>query len=166
MEFEELVEVYKEQVRCLIQAGVDLLVVETMMSLQEARAALIAAKETCSLPIMVTMTFERDGRTLYGTDAGTAAVVLESLGADAIGANCSTGPAHMAEVISSMAQVTRIPIIAKPNAGLPDVYKRQVLTCVGIGAVIVAGTQIWGLIEGIMILAGKINMDANGLRCV
>ena len=119
MEFEELVEVYKEQVRCLIQAGVDLLVVETMMSLQEARAALIAAKETCSLPVMVTMTFERDGRTLYGTDAGTAAVVLESLGADAIGANCSTGPAHMAEVISSMAQVTRIPIIAKPNAGLP-----------------------------------------------
>ncbi len=99
----------------------DLLVVETMMSLQESRAALIAAKETCpDLPVMVTMTFEGDGRSLYGTDAATAAVVLESLGADAIGANCSTGPGQMARIIRSMASVTRVPVIAKPNAGLPS----------------------------------------------
>lgn len=153
MEFEELVEVYREQVRCLKKAGVDLLVVETMMSLQEARAALIAAKETCSLPVMVTMTFEADGHTLYGTDARTAAVVLESLGADAIGANCSTGPAAMAEVIRAMAQATRIPIIAKPNAGLPvlgsdgstyydveaDVFAREMGTLVEAGAAILGG---------------------------
>lgn len=121
MDFEELVAVYREQIGYLAEAGVDLLVVETMMSLQECRAALIAAKETCpSLPVMVTMTFEKDGRSLYGTDAVTAAVVLESLGADAVGANCSTGPDTMAMVISQMASVTRIPIIAKPNAGLPS----------------------------------------------
>ncbi len=121
MDFEELVTVYREQIGYLAEAGVDLLVVETMMSLQECRAALIAAKETCpSLPVMVTMTFENDGRSLYGTDAVTAAVVLESLGADAVGANCSTGPDTMAAVISQMASVTRIPIIAKPNAGLPS----------------------------------------------
>ena len=121
MDFEELVDIYKEQIAALLEAGVDLLVVETMMSLQEARAALIAAKETCSLPVMVTMTFEKDGRTLYGTDALTAAVVLASLGADAVGANCSTGPAAMCDVIRTMAEAVRIPVIAKPNAGLPFV---------------------------------------------
>ena len=75
MELEDLIEVYKEQIRALEKAGVDLLVAETMMSLGEARAVLIAAKEVSSLPVMVTMTFEQDGRTLYGTDAATAAVV-------------------------------------------------------------------------------------------
>jgi len=119
MELEELISIYKEQIICLADAGVDLLVVETMMSLSEARAALIAAKEVCALPVMVTLTFEADGRTLYGTDAKTAGIVLESLGACAIGANCSTGPAHMKQVIADLASVTNIPIIAKPNAGLP-----------------------------------------------
>lgn len=119
MDFEELVDIYKEQIGYLAEAGVDLLVVETMMSLQETRAALIAAKETCDLPVMASMTFESDGRTLYGTDAVTAAVVLESLGASAIGANCSTGPDRMEKIIRAMADVTTVPIIAKPNAGLP-----------------------------------------------
>lgn len=120
MDFEQLIDIYKEQIGYLTEAGVDLLVVETMMSLQESRAALIAAKECCDLPVMVTMTFEADGRTLYGTDARTAAVVLESLGASAIGANCSTGPDKMTDIIKNMAEVTAIPIIAKPNAGLPS----------------------------------------------
>ena len=120
MELETLIDVYKEQILALAEAGVDLLVVETMMSLAEARAALIAAKEVCGLPVMVTMTFEPDGRTLFGTDAKTAAIVLESLGACAVGVNCSTGPAHMKEIISCMVSHTKeIPIIAKPNAGLP-----------------------------------------------
>ena len=123
LDFEELISIYKEQITHLVEAGVDLIVVETMMSLQESRAALIAAKEICDLPVMVTMTFESDGRTLYGTDAKTAAIVLESLGASAIGANCSTGPDKMAEVIKAMAEVVTIPIIAKPNAGLPFLDK-------------------------------------------
>ncbi len=121
LEFEELVDVYKEQIRLLADAGADLLVIETMMSLQECRAALIAAKEVCDLPVMVTLTFENGGRTLFGSDAMSAAITLESLGADAIGANCSTGPAKMRQVIETMARVTSIPIIAKPNAGLPAV---------------------------------------------
>ena len=120
LDFEELIDVYKEQIRYLEEAGADLLVVETMMSLQETRAALIAAKEVSDLPVMATMTFESDGRTLYGTDAVTAAVVLESLGADAVGTNCSTGPDRMTDVVRRMAEVTSIPIIAKPNAGLPS----------------------------------------------
>ena len=119
MELETLIDIYKEQILCLVDAGADLLVVETMMSLAETRAALIAAKEVCDLPVIATLTFEADGRTLFGTDAKTAAIVLESLGASAIGANCSTGPAQMESIISEMVSHTRIPVIAKPNAGLP-----------------------------------------------
>lgn len=134
MELETLITVYKEQILALEEAGVDLLVVETMMSLAEARAALIAAKEVCELPVMVSMTFEADGRTLYGTDAGTAAVVLESLGACAIGVNCSTGPARMKGIIEDMVRHTlEIPIIAKPNAGLPFLDE-QGRTCYNMDA--------------------------------
>lgn len=120
---EELINVYKEQIIYMQEAGVDLLVVETMMSLAECRAAVIAAKEVCDLPVMVTLTFEANGRTLFGTDAKTAAIVLESLGVDAVGVNCSTGPAKMVGIVDEMASVCSIPIIAKPNAGLPETDK-------------------------------------------
>lgn len=120
MQFEELVDIYKEQIRVLVQAGCNLLVIETMMSLQESRAALLAAKEVCNLPVMVTLSFEEDGKTLYGTDAITAALVLEGLGADAIGINCSTGPEKMRHLIEQMANNVSIPVIAKPNAGMPS----------------------------------------------
>lgn len=119
MMFEELVDVYKEQISVLAQAGCDLLVIETMMSLQETRAAVIAAKETCNLPVIVTLSFEEDGKTLYGTDPLTAALVLEGLGVDAVGVNCSTGPEQMVAVIRQMREYTSVPIIAKPNAGMP-----------------------------------------------
>jgi len=119
MSFEDLIDVYKEQMKVTVEAGVDLIVIETMMSLQETRAALIAAKEVCELPVMITLTFEQDGKTLYGTDSVTAAVTLEKLGADAIGANCSTGPDKMVDIIKSISEVVSIPVIAKPNAGLP-----------------------------------------------
>ena len=125
LDFEELVEVYREQGKYLYEAGVDLFVVETMMSLQETRAALIALRESFpDVPVMATLTFEAGGRTLFGTDAAIAAVVLEGLGADAVGANCSTGPAGMEEVIKAMAAVTDLPLIAKPNAGLPALNER------------------------------------------
>lgn len=117
---EELIEVYKEQICILADAGVDLLVVETMMSLAEARAALIAAKETCELPVIVSMTYNEDGRTLYGTDPQTAVVVLQSLGADAIGINCSTGPAEMIPLVEQMKRYANVPVLAKPNAGMPE----------------------------------------------
>ena len=117
---EELIDVYKEQIQCLVKSGVDLLVVETMMSLAEARAALIAAKDTCDLPVIISMTYGEDGRTLYGTDPATAVVVLQSLGADAIGINCSTGPEEMIPLVEQMKQYANVPILAKPNAGMPE----------------------------------------------
>jgi 5-methyltetrahydrofolate--homocysteine methyltransferase len=120
LDFEELVDVYKEQIGFLAEAGVDLLVVETMLSLQECRAALLAAKETCDLPVMVTLTFNEDGKTLFGTEPSATAVVLSSLGAAAIGVNCSAGPDKMIPIIQEMAQYTDVPLIAKPNAGMPE----------------------------------------------
>ncbi len=119
LQLEELITIYKEQINAMLQAGIDLFIVETMMSLQECRAAVLAIKETCDLPIMVTLSFQEDNRTLYGTDPLTAAIVLEKLGVDAVGVNCSTGPEKMCEIIAGMKEYTSIPLIAKPNAGLP-----------------------------------------------
>ena len=119
LQFEELVDIYKEQVKILVEAGVDLFVVETMMSLQESRAAVFAIKETCDLPVLVTLTFNEDGRTLFGTDPETAMIVLQSIGADGVGLNCSTGPDQMHQMVEQMRAVANVPIIVKPNAGLP-----------------------------------------------
>lgn len=117
--FEDAVNIYKEQVQGLIEGGVDFFVIETMMDIQEARAALIAVKESCDLPVCVSMTFNEDGRTLTGTDPITALITLQSLGADAVGCNCSTGPQDMLKVISSIKPYAKVPLLAKPNAGLP-----------------------------------------------
>ena len=118
LDFEELIEVYKEQIRILDKAGVDLLVIETMMSLQECRAALLAAKEVSDLAVIITMTFEPDGRTLFGSDPAASAICLEALGAAAIGANCSTGPDKMMDIISSISRMMIViraflPILAR-----------------------------------------------------
>ena len=120
MGFEELVDIYKEQARALYEGGVDLFVVETMMSLQETRACVLAIKEVCDLPVMASLTFEKDGRTLYGTPPEAAVVTLQALGADAVGLNCSTGPGDMAPIVQKMYEYADVPILAKPNAGLPD----------------------------------------------
>lgn len=119
MPFEELVDIYKEQVTLSVEAGVDGFVIETMMSLQEARAAVLAVKESCDLPVFVTMTFQEDGRTLYGTSPETAMVVLQEMGVDAVGINCSTGPDKMLDAVKSMKRFAKVPVIVKPNAGLP-----------------------------------------------
>lgn len=123
--FEELVDVYKEQAGVLAEAGVDLFAVETMMSLQECRAAVLAIREVCDLPILVTLTYNEDGRTLFGTPPETAVVVLQSLGVDAIGVNCSTGPMEMVPLVETMAEYSTVPLIAKPNAGLPELEGKK-----------------------------------------
>ena len=121
LEFEELVDIYKEQVRAIMSAGVDLFVVETMMSLQECRAALLAIREIDpDIPVMISLTYNDDGRTLYGTPPEVAMVTLQSMGADIVGLNCSTGPDAMLPLVESMAEVATIPILSKPNAGLPE----------------------------------------------
>lgn len=123
--FEEAVEIFKEQARGLIDGGVDLFVIETMMDIQEARAALLAVKELGDFFTIVTMTFEKDGRTLGGTDPVTALVTLQSLGADAVGCNCSVGPREMVSWFADMYTYARVPLVAKPNAGLPRLEDRK-----------------------------------------
>ncbi len=131
LEFEELVEVYKEQVSYLLMEDVDLFVIETMMSLQECRAGVLAIKETCDLPVMVTLTFNDNMRTLYGTDPATAVVVLQNMGVDAVGVNCSTGPEKMCQIVAAMKEYANIPIIAKPNAGLPVLVGSETVFTMG-----------------------------------
>ncbi len=128
---EELIDIYKEQATCLYEAGVDLFVVETMMSLAETRAAVLAIKEVCDLPVIASMTYQEDGRTLYGTDPVTAVTVLQSIGADVIGINCSTGPAEMMSMVKEMYEVARVPLMVKPNAGLPILVRDETVYPMG-----------------------------------
>ena len=152
LQFEELVDVYKEQAKYLVEAGVDVFFIETMMSLAEARACLLAIKETCDLPVMVSMTYGEDGRTLYGTDPVTATIVLEKLGADAIGINCSTGPKEMLPLIRSMRQYANVPIVAKPNAGLPELLDGETIYAMTPEEFAEYGEQL--VLEGASILGG------------
>ena len=150
--FEDLVNVYKQQVSFLVENGVDGFAIETMMSMQECRAALLAVKESCDLPVLVTLTYQEDGRTLYGTSPETAIIVLQAMGADAVGINCSTGPDRMADAVKQMKKYASVPIVVKPNAGLPTLvngetkyemeaeeFAREMLTLIELGATVLGG---------------------------
>lgn len=118
--FEEAVEIFREQAQALADAGVDLIAIETMFDLTEAKAALIAVRDVApDMPVIAHMTFSLRGVTDTGTDPETAAVVLEACGADVIGVNCSVGPEDMLEVVGRMARATNLPLCVQPNAGLP-----------------------------------------------
>ena len=118
--FEEAYELFREMAAAGEKAGADLAVIETMTDLYEAKAALLAVKEHTSLPVLVTMSFEERGRTFTGCTAASMAHTLEGLGADAIGLNCSLGPDLLLPILKEICAHTRLPVIAKPNAGLPD----------------------------------------------
>ena len=117
--YAELYDVYGEQARLLADAGADLLALETMLSIEETSAALDAARAACDLPVMCSMTVESDGRLLFGGTAVEAVETLQELGASAVGLNCSVGPDQLEASVRAMAQVARVPLIAKPNAGMP-----------------------------------------------
>ena len=119
LDFETAVDIFAQVVRAGAAAGADLIVIETMTDLQEARAALLAAKENSGLPVLVTMTYEATGRTFLGCSPAAAALTLEGMGADAIGVNCSLGPREMPPLVEELTQWTTLPIVLKPNAGLP-----------------------------------------------
>lgn len=119
--FEELVDIYTEQCAALENAGVDLFVIETMMTLPEMRAAVLAARSVSSKPVFVTATCDENGKTLTGTDVTSALVVLQGMGIDAFGLNCSAGPDQMLTQLKRLKEYAAIPLIAKPNAGLPQV---------------------------------------------
>ncbi|WP_095176285.1 MULTISPECIES: homocysteine S-methyltransferase family protein [Blautia] len=122
--YEELFEAYKEQITVLADAGVDLLIAETMLGVDEVMAVLDAAAAVCELPVMCTLTVESDGSLFFGGNIYEAVETLEQMGADAVGINCSTGPDQLVSVVKNIRERVRIPVIVKPNAGMPVIDEK------------------------------------------
>lgn len=120
LSFAEAYDIFREMVTAGERAGADLIVFETMSDLYEAKAAVLAAKEHTNLPVWVTMTFEATGRTFVGVTVPAMAMTLTGLGVDALGFNCSLGPKELLPMVEELAHWTNLPLILKPNAGLPD----------------------------------------------
>ena len=128
--FEKLVDVYTEQAAALEKAGVDLFLVETTMTMPEARAAVLAIRSVSERPVLVSFTCDENGRTLSGTDVLAALIVMQGMGVSAFGLNCSSGPDRMLEQIRRLSPYARVPLLAKPNAGLPEMVDgRAVYHC-------------------------------------
>jgi len=117
--FDEAVEIFKEQARAFEEGGADLVMVETMSDIKEAKAAITAVKEATQLPVFALATFQEDMHTLLGMSPEAVAVTLEAMGVMALGANCSLGPEGLQEVAKRMVSVTSMPLVFMPNAGLP-----------------------------------------------
>lgn len=124
--YQELYEVYKEQLKVLQDAGADLIVAETMLAVDETIVLLDAASAVCDLPVMCSLTLEADGSALYGGSAVEMVETLQEFGAAAVGLNCSVGPDQLEAVVGSMKSVAKIPVIAKPNAGMPSIDEKGV----------------------------------------
>ena len=118
--FEEAYDAFGEVISAAVKYGADLAVIETMTDLYEVKAAVLAVKENSELPVIVSMSFEENGRTFTGVSLEAMAVTLEGLGVDAMGINCSLGPAQILPMAKELRRLTDIPVFAKPNAGLPD----------------------------------------------
>jgi len=121
--YADLLEIYREQAQALLDAGVDLFAVETMLGVTECSAAIEAIRSICDLPVLCTLSLDGVGGAYFDGDAEQAAQLLPALGADAIGVNCGQGPELYESVISRMAQLTDLPLIAKPNAGMPRILE-------------------------------------------
>ncbi len=119
MSYEALLEVYREQIEAVVAAGADLLGAETMLSIDECTCFVEAARSVCDLPVMCTLTMEADGHLLLGGSAVEAVETLQALGVSAVGLNCSVGPDQLEAVVASMKAVAEVPLIVKPNAGIP-----------------------------------------------
>ena len=129
MTYNGLMDIYKEQMRILSEAGAELLGAETLLSLDEALVICDAAHAVCELPLMISFTCEGDGKLYFGGTVFEAAAALEAMGADAVGVNCSVGPDQLEAVIRQLKETVSIPVIAKPNAGIPVITKTGEAVC-------------------------------------
>lgn len=121
MSYDTLYDAYREQISCLVRSGVDLLVAETMMAADETMVILDAAASVCDLPVLCSLTMESDGSLFFGGNIFETAEILEAAGADAVGCNCSVGPDQLEAVIAGIKDRVSVPVIAKPNAGMPHI---------------------------------------------
>ena len=120
LDFEEAISIFAEMIKAGASAGADLVLIETMSDTYEIKAAMLAAKENCSLPVLVTFTPDSSGRLLTGAEIMTAVCMIEALGADALGFNCGLGPEQMKLLIGELIRCASIPVIVNPNAGMPE----------------------------------------------
>lgn len=128
--FDDLYDIYHEQAEALEEAGVDMFVIETIMTVPDARAAMLAVRDVSDKPVLVSFTCDENGRTLTGSDVCAALVIMQGMGADAFGMNCSTGPAEMLPQFRRLREFAEVPLAVKPNAGLPKVVDgRTVYDC-------------------------------------
>ncbi|MGB9587874.1 MAG: homocysteine S-methyltransferase family protein, partial [Armatimonadota bacterium] len=127
LDFDIAVEAYEEQISALCDAGIDLLIVETMQDLREAKAAILAARRITGIPIIAQMSFGQEGKSMMGTPPEVAAVVLGALNVNLVGTNCGTGPQDMLSSLQEMACVTNIGLSAQPNAGLPTLHEGRLI---------------------------------------
>lgn len=121
MSFEDLTEVYREQAAALEEAGVDLFIVETLMTVSDARAALLAIREVSRKPVIISFTCDESGQTLMGSDVTALVTIFQGMGADAFGLNCSVGPSELLKQFRRMRPYAEVPLMAKPNAGMPKI---------------------------------------------
>lgn len=150
--FDELVDIYREQAQGLFQAGVDLFVIETMIDLAQTRAAVLAIQSVCDLPIMASLTFEENGRTLTGNPPLPSLLALASMGVAAFGINCSFGPEKLAELLTPLRKVSPIPLLVKPNAGMPHLVDGK--TVFPMDAESFAAAMLPMMTAGISLLGG------------
>lgn len=131
MKFEEAVSIFADNVRVAAKCGVDLILIETMNDSYETKAAVVAAKENCDLPIFVTNVYDESGKLMTGANPMAMIAMLEGLGVDALGMNCSLGPDVMLKIIGEFKKYSSVPIIVNPNAGLPEVRNGDTVYNIG-----------------------------------
>lgn len=151
LSFDEAYEIIASQV-LLVKDDVDVVLLETMTDLYEVKAGILAVKENSDLPVFVTMTFEQNGRTLTGADPTTFVNVVEGLGVDALGVNCSLGPKELKPIVDEILEVASVPVIIQPNAGLPVLRDGQ--TCYDLKACDYAQAMIDYMERGVAVVGG------------
>ncbi|MCL2056853.1 MAG: homocysteine S-methyltransferase family protein [Oscillospiraceae bacterium] len=164
MTFDRAYEIYARQIKAGAKAGADLILIETISDLYEAKAAVLAAKENTSLPVFCTMTFEENGRTFMGCDPLSAVLTLQGLGVDALGVNCSLGPEKLRPVVDIMLRYSRVPVMLQANAGLP--VMRGGIPCYDITPEQYAA-EVMGMINrGVAVIGGCCGTDPDYIRLI
>ncbi len=150
--FDEAYALFKKQMMIGEMAGADVIIIETMSDVYETKAAILAAKENTSLPVIACLTYQQDGRTFTGTDPVTGTITLQSLGVDALGVNCSMGPKELLPIVDKILKYSKVPVIVQANAGLPQIIDGE--TVYGITPDEYAGYVSHMLEAGVKIIGG------------
>lgn len=162
LELDEAYELFAEQAKAASSAGADLIIIETMADLQEIEQAVRAVKDACDLPVFATMTFGQGGRTLFGASPNDAVELLEELGVDALGVNCSLGPIELSPIVAEMLACSTKPIIVQANAGLPRVSEGQTTYSIDVDQYVEAVARL--IDDGVRVVGGCCGTDPDYIR--